>query len=306
PALFRWVFAPGGQRALRIFLPDADRSGRNRTPYPALQSGPPLVRGSAMTLSGRYALVTGAGSGLGKATALKLAREGAHVAVLSRTAEEVEAVAAQIRDLGREALALTADVAHETPMRRAFQTIGESFGRLDICFANAGINGVWAPIDDLKPEEWDETIRVNLRGTYLTLHLAVPLMKERGGSVAITSSINGTRTFTSGGATAYAATKAAQLAMAQMLAIELAKYRIRVNAICSGAIESDIDKNTTKRDTEEAAEPAIYPEGSIPLTDGKPGRAEDVANLVAFLASDAGRHISGTPIWIDGAQSLLV
>ena len=259
-----------------------------------------------MTLSGRYALVTGAGSGLGKATALKLAREGAHVAVLSRTAEEVEAVAAQIRDIGRQALALVADTADDTRMRQAFEEIEKAFGRLDICFANAGINGVWAPIEDLAPEEWDETIRVNMRGTYLTLHLAVPLMKERGGSIAITSSINGTRTFTTGGATAYAATKAAQLAMAQMLALELAKHRIRVNAICPGAIESDIDDNTTRRDSEEAAEPAIYPEGSIPLTDGKPGRAEDVADLVAFLASDASRHISGTPIWIDGAQSLLV
>jgi len=259
-----------------------------------------------MTLSGRYALVTGAGSGLGRAAALKLAREGAHVAILSRTAEEVEAVTAQIRDIGREALALTADVADETQMQRAFDEIEESFGRLDICFANAGINGVWAPIDDLKPEEWDDTIRVNLRGTYLTLHHAVPLMKDRGGSIAITSSINGTRTFTSGGATAYAATKAAQLAMTQMLAIELAKYRIRVNAICPGAIESNIDENTVRRDTEEAAEPAIYPEGNIPLTDGEPGRAEDVADLVAFLASDASKHISGTPIWIDGAQSLLI
>lgn len=259
-----------------------------------------------MTLSGRYALVTGAGSGLGKAAALKLAREGAHIAVLSRTAEEVEAVAAEIRDIGREALPLIADIGDETEIRRAFDQIREAFGRLDICFANAGINGVWAPIDDLKPEEWDETIRVNLRGTYLTLHLAVPLMKERGGSIAITSSINGTRTFTTGGATAYSATKAAQVAMAQMLALELAKYRIRVNAICPGAIESAIDDNTVRRDSAEAAEPAIYPEGSIPLTDGKPGRAEDVADLVAFLASDASKHITGTPIWIDGAQSLLI
>jgi NAD(P)-dependent dehydrogenase (short-subunit alcohol dehydrogenase family) len=91
-----------------------------------------------------------------------------------------------------------------------------------------------------------------------------------------------------------------------MLALELAKYRIRVNVICPGAIESEIDDNTERRDTEKAKVPAKFPKGTVPLTDGKPGTAEEVAELVAFLASDRSRHISGTPIWIDGAQSLLV
>lgn len=92
-----------------------------------------------------------------------------------------------------------------------------------------------------------------------------------------------------------------------MAALELAKHRIRVNVICPGAIESEISDNTKQRNVEKAKEPAEHPEGTVPpLTDGKPGRAGDVADLVLFLASDRSRHITGTPIWIDGGQSLLV
>ena len=259
-----------------------------------------------MTLAGKIALVTGGGSGLGRASALKLAAEGADIALLSRTMEEVDAVALEITRLGRTALPLYADISDVSDMQSAFDQITEKFGRLDIVFANAGINGTWAPLEDLTVEDWDRTMAVNLRGTFLTLHHAVPLMKERGGSIIITSSINGTRTFTTAGASAYSTTKAGQLALAQMAALELAKHRIRVNAICPGAIESQIDENTERRNVEKAADPANYPDGDIPLTDGAPGKAVDVADLVCFLASDASRHITGTPVWIDGVQSLLV
>ncbi|MGO4526550.1 SDR family oxidoreductase [Microvirga sp. 2MCAF35] len=259
-----------------------------------------------MELQGKVALVTGAGSGIGKATALRFAREGAMVGVLSHTDDEIRGVAQEIEQADGKAVALVADVADEGQMRKAVADLVQAFGRLDIVFANAGINGVWAPIDELQPQEWDRTINTNLRGTYLTLHYAVPHLKKAGGSIVITASINGSRTFTSAGATAYSATKAAQVAMAQMLAVELAKHKIRVNVVCPGKIDTEISDNTDKRHTQEAEVPAEYPAGSIPLTGKEPGTSEEVAELVLFLSSDRARHITGTPVWIDGGQSLLV
>ncbi|MCD6071971.1 MAG: 3-oxoacyl-[acyl-carrier-protein] reductase [Microvirga sp.] len=259
-----------------------------------------------MELQGKVALVTGAGSGIGKAAALRLAREGAMVGVLSHTDDEIREVAQEIEQAGGKAIPLVADVADESQMKKAVADLVQAYGQLDIVFANAGINGVWAPIDELQPAEWDRTINTNLRGTYLTIHYAVPHLKTAGGSIVITASINGTRTFTSAGATAYSATKAAQVAMAQMLAVELAKHKIRVNVVCPGKIDTEITENTDKRNTEEAEVPAEFPAGRIPLTGNEPGTSEEVAELVLFLASDRARHITGTPVWIDGAQSLLV
>jgi NAD(P)-dependent dehydrogenase (short-subunit alcohol dehydrogenase family) len=271
-------------------------------------AGTAVVAGRSlpMDLAGKHVLVTGGGSGIGEAAALKLAEAGADVAVLGRTRDELEETAQKVRQIGRRSAALVADVGDETQMRDAFAEAGRTFEHLDFVFANAGINGVWAPIAELSYAEWSKTQSINLGGTFLTLHFAVPLMVERGGSIAITSSINGTRTFTTAGASAYATSKAGQLALGQMAALELAKHHIRVNVICPGAIESEISDNTRRRNTEAAEEPAEYPEGTVPLTDGKPGKAEDIADLVVFLASDRSRHITGTPIWIDGAQSLLV
>ena len=257
-------------------------------------------------MNGKTMLVTGAGSGLGKATALLLAAEGAHVALLGRTPDELNAVADTIVEAGGRALPLVADIADSSEMKVAFASIKREFGHLDGVFANAGVNGTWAPIDELTYDEWNETMRINLGGTFLTLNLAVPLMKRRGGSIVITSSINGTRTFTNGGASAYSTTKAGQLALGQMAALELARYGIRVNVICPGAIESEISDNTDKRHVRRATVRATFPDGRVPLTKGEPGQANDVARLVRFLLSDDAAHISGTPIWIDGAQSLLI
>ena len=259
-----------------------------------------------MLFAGKVALVTGAGSGIGKAVALAFARHGASVAVLSRTSREVEAVAAEIRRQGGEALSLAADISDEASMRAAVEQLVDTFGGLDIVIANAGINGVWAPIDDLTPAEWDETIAVNLRGTFLTLHLTVPYLKKAGeGAIVVVSSINGTRTFSTPGATAYSATKAAQVAMVQQLAVELGKAHIRVNAVCPGAIETSIDDNTQQRGADEAGIAVVWPEGDIPVSQGKPGTADEVADAILFLASSKARHITGIPLWIDGGQGLL-
>ena len=252
---------------------------------------------------GKSALITGAGSGLGKAAAVLLAQQGAFVGLVGRTEDELEETACEI---GERATVLVADIAKEEEIRCACDRLADERGSLDVVFANAGVNGVWAPLDELTLEDWSHTIGINLTGTFLTIKCAFPHLKRRGGSVIVTSSVNGTRIFSNTGATAYSTSKAGQVALAKMLALELAQWKIRVNVICPGAIESEIGDNTEMRDTEKVKVPVEFPEGEIPLTGGKPGKGKDVAELVAFLASDRSRHISGTEIWIDGAESLLV
>ena len=259
-----------------------------------------------MQLKGKVAFVTGGGSGIGKAAARRLAAEGARVAVLDVDKKDAERTVKEIEGKGGEALSLAADVSQPSEMEKSVERIIEEWGRLDIVFANAGINGVWAPLEELQPDEWDKTLEINLKGTFLTVKYAIPHLKKRGGSVIVTSSVNGTRIFSNTGATAYSSSKAAQVAFAKMVALELAPDKIRVNVICPGAIETNIGENTEQRNLGEVRIPVEYPQGTIPLTAGKPGTADDVAQLVLFLASDASRHISGTEMWIDGAGSLLV
>ena len=258
-----------------------------------------------MQLTDKVALVTGAGSGIGKAAAELMAKEGAKVALLGRSEDELQKTQAQIEANGGAAIPLLADISQPEQMQQATQKIFDKWGRLDIVFANAGINGVWASLEELAPEEWNKTININLTGTFLTVKYAVPYLKRQGGSVIITSSVNGTRVFSNTGATAYSCTKAAQVAFTKMVALELAEHEIRVNVICPGAIDTNIDENTERRNLEEIQEPVEFPEGKIPLTDGKPGTSEQVAQLVLFLASNASSHITGTEMWIDGGESLL-
>ena len=257
------------------------------------------------TLTGRVAVVTGGGEGIGRAAAQVLAQAGADVGVLGRSEDELREACRDIERNGGRAFTLVADISDEDAMRAAYATVEKRCGRLDIVFANAGVNGVWAGIEHLKIDEWDQTLRINLRGTFLTVKLAVPLMKKTGGSIIVTSSVNGTRMFSNTGASAYATSKAGQVAFARMCALELAESRIRINTICPGAITTNIDENTEQRDdSNELRLPVKFPEGQIPLTQGKPGTAEQVGQLVWFLASDASSHITGTEVFIDGGQSL--
>jgi len=256
-------------------------------------------------LEGKVAVVTGAGSGLGRAAALLLAKEGATIATIDRTPGNSQETLNHVQQKGGKGLVTIADVAQPDQIQRAFQQIAETFGRVDIVFANAGINGVWAPIEDLTPEEWDKTLDTNLKGTFLTVKYAVPHLKRQGGAIVITSSVNGTRIFSNTGATAYATSKAAQVAFTKMVALELAPHRVRVNVICPGAIETAINESTQRRDLEQIQTPVEFPKGKIPLNNGKPGTSEQVAQLVLFLVSDASSHISGTEVWIDGTESLL-
>ena len=256
-------------------------------------------------LSGKVALVTGAGSGIGRAAALLLAAEGATVGVLGRTEPELEEVAREIEKQGGRAHILVADVSDAPAVKSAIDRLVAVAQGLHVVFANAGVNGVWAPIEELAVEEWERTLDINLNGTFFTLKYATPHLKKQGGSAIVCASVNGTRMFSNTGATAYACSKAAQVALAKMLAVELGRHAVRVNVICPGAIETQIDDNTQQRHVEKVKPPVEYPEGSIPLTKGSPGSAAQVAELVLFLATQRSNHISGSEIWIDGAQSLV-
>lgn len=260
-----------------------------------------------MDFNDRIALVTGAGSGIGKAAAVGLARAGAQVAVVGHSEESAAETAEEIRSAGGVAEPFAAELSESAEVVDLFERVAGRWDRLHVVVANAGINGVWAPLDELTVQEWNQTISVNLTGTFLTVKHALPLLRAAGGgSVVITSSINGTRTFSNTGASAYSVSKAGQVAFAKMAAVELAADRIRVNVICPGAIETEIQDNTEQRDTDRVRIPVEFPAGQIPLTGNQPGSADQVAELIKFLSSDAAGHITGTEVWIDGAQSLLV
>jgi NAD(P)-dependent dehydrogenase (short-subunit alcohol dehydrogenase family) len=257
------------------------------------------------SLRGKVALVTGAGSGIGKATAKLFGACGARVVALTRSSGDAENTCREITRAGGEAIPVAADVSDSAQMANGFHAIAKAWGRLDLVVANAGINGLWAPIEEITEADWEKVFDVNLKGTFLSVKLAVPLLKANGGAIVIVSSVNGTRIFSNAGASAYATTKAGQLAFGRMMALELAKHRIRVNTVCPGAIETNIDENTRRKHLERAREPVEFPAGRIPLTDGQPGSAEQVAELIWFLCSDLAAHISGAEVFIDGAESLL-
>ncbi|GBG11664.1 3-ketoacyl-ACP reductase [Paenibacillus agaridevorans] len=256
-------------------------------------------------VAGKVAVVTGAGSGIGRAAALRLAEQGAKVVLVDLVDGRSQEVEKEIQEHGGEAFFADTDVSDPARVERALKQAANKYGRIDILFANAGVNGTLAPIEHMEPEDWDTTLGINLKGTFLAAKYAIPHMKENGGSIVITSSINGSRKFTGFGMSAYSSSKAGQVAFAKMAALELAQYGIRVNAICPGAIETNIGENThTTPEVEEIKIPVKYPEGNQPLEHG-PGKPEQVADLVLFLASDESSHISGTAIYIDGVESLL-
>ena len=181
--------------------------------------------GIEQSLKGKVAIVTGGGSGIGKGAALRLAEHGASICFLDRTPDNAMKVKKQIERSGGRAEVIETDVSVPEMVENGIKQAVETFGQLDIVFANAGINGVWAPLEELSVDEWDETLSINLRGTFLTLKYAVPYLKKNGGSVIITSSVNGNRIFSNTGATAYSASKAGQVALMKMTALELAPYK---------------------------------------------------------------------------------
>ena len=257
-----------------------------------------------MKLKDKVALITGGSSGIGRAAAVAMAREGAKVALTARRAERCQEAVDEIERMGGEALALPGDVADAEHVEALVAATVERWGRLDIVVPNAGINGVLAPIEDITPEEWDQTQNINVRGTFLTVKYAIPHLRAAGGgSIVVVSSVNGNRIFSNFGFTSYSCSKAAQVTFAKMAAVELAQWAIRINVVCPGWTKTSIGENTFARDIDKIKIPREYPEGMVPLQQ-RPASSEEVANAILFLASNEASYVTGTEIYVDGALSL--
>ncbi len=256
-----------------------------------------------MKLKDCVALVTGGSTGIGRAAAVAMAQEGARVAITARRAERCQEAIEEIESIGGEAIAIPGDVSQAEHVEQLVAQTVDHWGRLDIVVANAGINGVFAPIEELTPEEWDQTQSINLRGTFLSVKYAIPHLKQRGGSIIVVSSVNGTRMFSSFGYSCYATSKAGQVAFTKMAALELAQFGIRVNVVCPGATKTNIGENTHFRDVDKITIPRQFPQGAIPLG-ARPAAAEEVGSVILHLASDESSYVTGTEVYVDGALSL--
>lgn len=244
---------------------------------------------SKFSLKDKIAIVTGAGRGIGKGIALGFAQAGAHVAVSSRTLEQVEATADEIRKLGRKSIAVQADVRESDQVRHMIDQTVKEFGRIDILVNNAG-GGFHAPLLDLSERAWDALIKENTRPVFLCSKEAARVMVEqKSGAIINISSIAG---FVAGGA--YGAAKAAVNNLTISMAREWAPHHIRVNCIAPGTIETQGFLDTTEN-LEEL-------KSTIPLAFF--GNPEDVALAAIYLGSEAARYVTGETLVVDGGLRL--
>jgi NAD(P)-dependent dehydrogenase (short-subunit alcohol dehydrogenase family) len=245
-----------------------------------------------MRLQGKVALVTGAASGIGAATAKRLAREGALVAVNDAKLDGLEAVAGEIRAAGAKALVVPGDVAKKADVERLVREVTQAFGRLDILINNAGINRD-AMAAKMTEEQWDAVLAVNLKGTFLCCQAALPGMRERAwGRVVNTSSVGSLGNI---GQANYAASKAGVIGLTRTLALEYAKYGVTVNAIAPGPVMTQMLAGVPEQIKEKII--AQVPVGRIASPD-------EVAGVHVFLASDDAAFITGQVIFVDGGMSV--
>jgi NAD(P)-dependent dehydrogenase (short-subunit alcohol dehydrogenase family) len=249
--------------------------------------------------AGRVALITGGGSGVGAATARRLAAEGAAVAVLGRTARTLAAVAAEVTAAGGRALAVPCDVAVAAQVDAAVERTVQAFGRLDVVVANAAIqlHGQDRPVHELPDEAWDATHGVNLRGAFFTCRAGLRrlLAQGKGGAVVIVSSV----TALAGVAPqnpAYTATKGGLVSLGRAMAVQYAPDGIRVNVVIPGALEAPPDVELLGAGGPAARQARLEPQ--IPL--GRLGRFEEIAPLIAFLASSDASYCTGGVYVVDG------
>lgn len=248
---------------------------------------------------GKVILVTGGGGALGQASVLRFVAEGARVVIADIDRERADAVAAEI---GSDAIAVQADVTNPDECAAMVETARGRFGKLDVVFANAGIGGEKVEFVDMPVEEWDRVLSVNLRGMVLTCKAAAPaLIDASGGSIVLMGSSTG-RWDTILGAGPYMTSKEAVNALARNLALELARYRIRVNAVCPGIVQTQLSFRQAEDDP--AAWERFFARFAERIPLRRVAQPEDVAASVAFLASDDARHITGATLLIDGGQTL--
>jgi len=251
---------------------------------------------------GTVVLVTGGGGAIGSATARECAREGARVVVSDKDGDAADRVVEQINGAGGNACAVVGDIAEPEGAAGAVVAAVERFGSLGVVFNNAGISGPSTLVAELATDDWDEVVRVNLRGVFLVLREAAKAMiaHRTGGSIVNMASSMSAWDVLEGGA-AYAASKAGILGLTRVAALEMARHGIRVNAVCPGVIETSLGVPGLGRSPE--ASPALDRFRSrIPLR--RVGQPEDVASVVCFLASAESAHVTGAGWLIDGGQTL--
>jgi NAD(P)-dependent dehydrogenase (short-subunit alcohol dehydrogenase family) len=244
-------------------------------------------------LNGKIALVTGASSGIGRASALALAREGASVVAASRREQEGRATVAEIERGGGRALFVKADVSRQSEVANLIERAVAAFGRIDVAFNNAGTEGQGAPLAEESEANYRAVFDTNVLGTLLSMkHEIAAMLKTGGGAIVNNASIVAHIAFA--GAGVYTASKRAVLGLTQAAALEQAKSGIRINAVSPGAVATDMMERFVGGSAElKAGFAAMHPVGRV-------GRPEEIAETVVFLCSDAASFVTGQSIVVDG------
>lgn len=250
-----------------------------------------------MKLANKIAMITGAGSGMGKAAAILFAKEGARVAAVDVNEAQAKETAATIAAAGGHAVAIRADVSKSDDARRMVEETAAKFGPPAVVYNNAGIEGDSNYIANMTEEQFDRVIAINLRGVFLGMKYALPhMVKAGGGSIINQASIAGMVAIKGGAA--YSASKAGVIALTRVAALEYGRYNIRVNAICPGAIETPMAQRIRKGEP-----PKPHALNRISVF-GRMAEADEIAKVALFLASDDASFATGAPFVIDGGWTI--